>query len=135
MEDRNIVLCINCGGAYKQGQLNCPYCQAENRREAQRRKKAKLDAYDNEARQMEQNIVSRVVKTATRVLLMVAVVLVVGFLIATIVAAVAGPMVAGKEQRQKQAHMDAMDSFFGNRRLWGIIYLYVRGTYWAVCRL
>lgn len=109
MEDQNVVLCINCGGAYRQGELLCPYCQAENVTEAKVRKQKKLAAYDTEAQEMEKNLVGKIVKIVTRILLILAAVLIVGFLVAAAVAALSGPLTARAEQQKRQKHIAEME--------------------------
>lgn len=58
------MICIQCGAAYEDGLLECPYCHSENRKESLRRKREILEGYDKEAEKIKKEAGSYVKKTA-----------------------------------------------------------------------
>lgn len=47
------MFCKNCGAEYEAEELHCPYCHAENKEAADKKKKEILEKYDMEAEQMK----------------------------------------------------------------------------------
>lgn len=120
MEDQNIVICISCGAPYKQGELNCPFCQTENRTEALRRKREKLDTYDEEAKKIRENTVPNFLSKVTKIVVRVVGVLLIGLAVAAVVAAIAGPIVAKWQQAHREKHLAAMEELLQGRNYQGL---------------
>lgn len=117
------MICQNCGAAYGEEELQCPYCQSENRTAAERQKKQVLAAYDLEEQKLRKEMKSYAKNRAgilTKRILWGVLLL---FGIAVLVAAgviLFGKLQAGHSYQREQAHLEKLEAMYGQQDYAGI---------------
>lgn len=76
------MICKHCGAEYDKYQAKCPYCASENEKNARKEKNKILNAYDKEAKKMEDDMIYQnevtVAKWTKYILVVIGVIAVVG---------------------------------------------------------
>ncbi len=105
------MICQNCGAAYEDGSLRCPYCHSENTRVADKMKSQILKSYDREAKNMEQSLPEEAVHRWTAYLTKGLLILLAVGVLAAVAAVICGRAFGGISHRGEAAHVKKLEAF------------------------
>lgn len=119
------MICTYCGAKYHKNEERCPYCNSENPKMAEKRKRTMIEALDREAKEMEQTLPKKKVKNMHKAIVIVIIGLLVLLLVGTIVGVVGSKISAKMEYTVYQRHTASLEEMFQNED-WDHFYEYMQ---------
>lgn len=105
------MVCANCGAAFPESELKCPYCGSENKEEAERRYSRKLEEFDQEAEEIKKLPEKMVSKSSKK--LMIIGICGAGCAVICLLAVFAiGKISANREYKLLQRQLDQLESYY-----------------------
>lgn len=105
------MVCGNCGAAYSESDLKCPYCGSENKKEAERRHILKLKEYDKEAEEIKK-LPEKIVKKSTKTLMVFGVCAAGCAVIVLLLVLVFGKLSSSRQFKTLQSSLNQLEVYY-----------------------
>ncbi len=119
-----MIKCPFCGATYPDSSKKCPYCHSENRREADRRYKEKLKAFDREEQRIR-GLPQIFVKKSAKKLALAGGAAVLACIAASMIMFAAGRGESDSVYQAMQNHLETLEAYYG-QGAYGDIHEYMK---------
>lgn len=105
------MYCKNCGAQIEDNVLQCPYCDFENEKVAQKEQDAHIEYYDNKTKKLKQ-LPDKIVNKTTKYLLMAAGAVFVLFIIVLVVVFIVSSIKSKTDLPMQEKHLKKLEEYY-----------------------